>query len=265
LCYNKIAVTLCTLLLLTFSSLLAQSPAVVEKPEDSNQSIYRKIENSAWNIGESLTFSIRYGPVVAGTAIMTVKDTARINNKLCYRIVTEARSNKFLDTFFKVRDTAESFMDYDGLYTLKFEKHIREGKYRRDRSILYDHVNEIAIADKDTMVVPRYVQDVLSTLYFLRTQEYKVGDILSVQNHSDRNVYDLKVRIHGKEGVRVRAGTFKCLLVEPFLVEGGGIFKHEGRILVWITDDERRIPVQMKSKVYIGSVIAELETMEGIR
>ena len=265
-CFKKFSVIMCSGILFSMISLLlAQSSAVIDKNIDPDQTVYRKIENNAWDVGESLSFAIRYGPIVAGTAIMTVKDTTRINNRLCYHIVTEARSNNFVDTFFKVRDRAESYMDYEGLFTLKFEKQIREGKYERDRSIEYDHVNEIAIAGKDTMIVPRFVQDVLSTLYFLRTQDYEIGDELSVQNHSDKNVYDLRVKIHGKEGVRVRAGTFKCLLVEPFLVEGGGIFKHEGRILVWITDDERHIPVQMKSKVYIGSVTAELEVMTGVR
>ncbi len=231
---------------------------------DSSQVVFRSVENRAWGIGERLTFTIRYGPVIAGTATMSVKDTVRIKNKLCYHIVTEAKSNRFIDKFYKVRDRAESFIDYYGLFSWRFEKHLREGKHKADKRTDYDHANNIAIAGEDTVEVPLFVQDVLSTFYFLRTQNYEVGEVLSVRNHSDRKVYDLKVRIHGKESVRLRTGTFKCVLVEPFLVEGGGVFKHEGRILVWITDDERRIPVQMKSKVYIGSVTAELEEMKGI-
>lgn len=225
----------------------------------------RVVPNTAWGVGEELTFTVRYGPVVAGSATMAVHDTVRIDGRLCYYIRTEAQSNRVFSSMYKVRDVAESFVDVDGLFPWRFRKRLHEGKFRADRSTVYDQQRNLAISGKDTLKVPPFVQDVISMLYFLRTQRLVIGDTLSVANHADRKVYDLKIRVQGRERVRVRAGAFDCLVVEPFLLDGSGVFKHEGRIQVWISDDSRRVPVQLKSKVVIGSVTAELEKMKGVK
>ena len=77
-------------------------------------------------------------------------------------------------------------------------------------------------------------------------------------------MYDLDVRYLGKETVDVSAGTFDCIVVEP-LVQEGGLFKSEGSIIVWLTDDALRIPVKVKTKVVIGSIDAELTGYEGLK
>ena len=77
-------------------------------------------------------------------------------------------------------------------------------------------------------------------------------------------VYPLDVIYKGKETVEVEAGTFDCIMVEPVIVEGG-LFKTEGRIIIWLTDDELKIPVKVKTKILIGSIDAELAEYEGLR
>ena len=231
---------------------------------DSSVTTFRTIPNNAWFVGEKLSFIVRYGPLVAGDATMEVADTVRYNNRLCYKIRTTANSNKFISKFYKVQDKAESIMDAQGLFSWRFEKNLREGKYKLDKLTEFDQAQHVATSGSRTIDVPPNVQDVLSALYFMRTQDYPVGSVMSVQNVANMKLYDLKIKIHRKDRVRVRAGTFDCVVVEPFLIEGGGIFKHEGKILIWVTDDERHMPVQMKSKVFIGAVTAELVEIEGV-
>jgi hypothetical protein len=67
------------------------------------------------------------------------------------------------------------------------------------------------------------------------------------------------VRVVRRENVEVPAGTFRCLVVEP-LLKSAGLFKQEGSLTIWLTDDARRMPVLMKSKVAVGSIAAELES-----
>jgi len=76
-------------------------------------------------------------------------------------------------------------------------------------------------------------------------------------------VYDLNVRYLGKERISVTAGTFDCIIVEP-LVQEGGLFKSEGSIVVWLSDDKLRLPIKVKTKVVIGSIDAELTKYEGL-
>ena len=65
----------------------------------------------------------------------------------------------------------------------------------------------------------------------------------------------------GREQVETPAGTFKCVAIEPIL-KAGGIFKNKGRLVIWLTDDERRMPVLMKSKVAIGSISVVLQEFQ---
>ena len=226
-------------------------------PEE--RELKRVVSNRSFGVGERLEFSVGYGVIKAGTAVMEIPEITRIDGRKCYHIVSTARSNKFFSVFFKVDDRVESFMDVYGLYSLRYDKHLREGKFRADVSMVFDQVNNLAIynAGKDTFEVAPYVQDVLSAFYFVRTQTLTVGKSLFVDNHTDKKNYPLEVKVLRRERVKVEAGEFDCLVVEPIL-QTPGIFEQKGSLTVWLTDDEKKMPVLMKSKVVIGSISTEL-------
>jgi hypothetical protein len=85
-----------------------------------------------------------------------------------------------------------------------------------------------------------------------------------LKNFFEDSTYTLGVKYLGKEEVEVEAGKFRCVIVEPLVVKGG-LFKNEGRILIWMTDDERKIPVKVGTKIVIGFVGAELTKYSGVR
>jgi hypothetical protein len=219
----------------------------------------RVVTNQAFGVGERFEFSVGYGMIKAGTAVMEIPKIVKFNGKKCYHIVSTARSNKFFSVFFKVDDKVESFMDVHELYSHRFDKHLREGKFKADISTIFDQENHLAIYNnsQDTFSVAEYVQDVLSAFYFIRTQDLKVGKSLFVDNHTDKKNYPLEVKVLKKERVKVPAGTFDCIVVEPIL-KASGIFQQKGSLTVWLTDDEIKMPVLMKSKVVIGSISTEL-------
>ena len=232
---------------------------------DATQSIDRVVPNHAFQVGEKLTFMIRYGPIVAGTATMSIPKITKLGNRDVFTIVTEANSSAFFSAFYKVRDRIVSHMDRDGLFTWRFEKRLREGKYRSDRFVDYDQINGWAVSSKkDSMRIPPCVQDVLTSFYFIRTQKLEVGKSLFIDNHSDNKLYPLEVKVHRKERISIRAGEFDCFVVEPIL-RASGLFMAKGRLLIWMTDDIRKIPVQMKSKIAVGYITAELKEMKGVK
>jgi hypothetical protein len=112
--------------------------------------------------------------------------------------------------------------------------------------------------------VPRYVQDILSSFYYVRTLPMEIGSYFDIDNLSDKTVYPLRILIHKKEKIKVPAGEFKCIQVEP-VIRGEGIFNQKGRLKIWLTDDERKIPVLMKSEVFIGSVDAKLVKIKNFK
>ncbi len=221
---------------------------------DSN---FRDIRNDAFGVGEYLKFELGYGFIKAGYAEMQVDSMFEHSGRECYMVTTNARTYKFFDTFYKVRDHGESWIDAWGLFSWRFEKHLREGGYKADVLQVFDQYRGLAFEETDTVMIKRYMQDVLSSLYYVRALDLKVGDTVYIDNYNKKSCYPLNVIVHDREEVKVKAGTFTCLKVEP-LLRSAGLFKHEGRLTVYMTDDRLKMPVLMKSKVIVGSITAEL-------
>jgi len=227
---------------------------------------FRKIQNPAFKVGEKLTFDVKYGFVKAGVATMEVPKMKKISGRDVYHVTFQVNSVPSFDWFYKVRDRYETYLDYEGLFPWRFEQHIREGNYSRDFSAFFDHKKGKAKTTGGEYDIPLYVNDIVSAFYLARTFDYtkmKPGDKVHLKNFYKDKVYPLDVVYHGKEKIKVDAGTFECIIVEP-LVQEGGLFKSEGNILVWLSDDNLRIPVKVKTKVVIGSIDAELTNYEGL-
>jgi hypothetical protein len=117
-------------------------------------------------------------------------------------------------------------------------------------------------SDGRAFPIPPRVQDALSSFYYTRTQALPLGGSVVFHYHSSRKSQPLQVKVLGRERIQTPAGTFNCVAVEPVL-KAGGIFKSSGRLVIWLTDDRRRIPVLMKSKVIIGSISVVLQEAKG--
>ncbi|MBI5244823.1 MAG: DUF3108 domain-containing protein [Elusimicrobia bacterium] len=216
---------------------------------------------------ESLEFEIKWGIISAGWSNLKVQEVVDFAGQSAYHLVSEAQSNKFCDTFYKVRDINESWIHTGNLNSLGYSKKLREGSFFRDEWVTFDYSKSIFTShkiDRDGTVtpssgpIPGSVQDMLSSIYFLRPRELKVGDevILDVNTKSN---WPLVVKVIRKENVRVPAGKFSTVLVEP-AVRKEGIFIQKGRKLeVWLSDDERHIPVLMRVDVFFGHVSAYLK------
>lgn len=228
-----------------------------QQQKKSSSKLDRKIQNNAFRVGEKLRFTIKWGIITAGYATLEVRNVIDLGEYKAYEIVSEARSNSFFDIFYKVRDRVKSYIDKDGIYSWRFEKHLREGKYHHDEVIIYDQEKHFADFNGKVLEIPEYVNDILSAFYYVRTQKLIVGQELRIPvNAGDKN-YELIVKVLEKTRIKISKGKFDVILVEP-LVKYEGIFQHKGKLLIWLTDDERKIPVLMRSKIAVGSIDAEL-------
>jgi hypothetical protein len=249
------------ILFLLFTSIVVNAQ---DKSKSSGE--FRKIENKAFKVGEKLTFDVKYGFVTAGVATFEIPKIKKISGREVYQVVFQVSSVPSFDWFFKVRDRYETYLDAEGMFPWRFEQHIREGKYSRDFSAFFDQKKGKAKTSEGEYDIPKNVNDIVSAFYFVRTQDLsglKKGQKIHLENFYKNKVYPLDVVYHGKEKVDVGAGTFECILVEP-LVQEGGLFKSEGSILIWLSNDELRLPVKVKTKVIIGSIDAELTKYEGL-
>lgn len=222
---------------------------------------FRYIPNNAFSVGEKLTFDIDYGPLTVGTAVMAIPRIKEFNGHEVFEVNATVVSNKYISKVYPVRDEFISYIDTTGIFSHRFEKHLSEGRYKRDRIFTFDQDKNLAYSRRDTIDIPAFIQDVISAFYYVRTLELKVGDVIEISHYDNGKVYDLVVEVLKKQQVRVPAGKFDCIVIEPKL-KTQALFKNEGKIIIYLTDDERKIPVLMVSKVIFGQIAAKLSKIE---
>ncbi len=221
--------------------------------------------------GEKLTFNVKYAGVSAGKADITFNATTLRDTVPCFEITSKARTNSFFDNFYKVRDEITSTWDAHRHITHKFSKNLHEGSYRQLRIHFYYPELGFTIYNKydfkkqkmkeERMDIPEDTQDILSSLYWVRIRDFAPGDTLYVNVVADGRDYRATVLIHKYETIDTIFGEKRCILIEP-LLQGDAIFKQSGRIEIWLTDDQFKIPVQVRSKIGMWNFYAILEEAE---
>lgn len=251
-----------TVLFLILSLILTDSDST--EVFSTDEYLPRYVENNAFGPGERLEFSVEYGILKAGTAVLAVTGPEQYDGLLAYRISATAHSNPAFSTFFEVNDLNEAYLDIVQFHTLRFFKNLHEGDFRYQEEVLFDQDAGMVYYPEETdsslmaMEIPAHALDVLSCLYFARTLPLEVGNTYYVDSHIDNDNYPLKIVVYERDHIRVPAGEFDCIMVQPEL-RSQGLFDQQGEIWVWLTDDERHMPVLMRSAIVIGEIVCVLE------
>jgi hypothetical protein len=253
---------------LPFLSLFAFAQTSDKVADGRQSSAIRSLPNSAFDVGERLVFDINYGFVTAGQAVMVIPGYKYVGGRKVYEINTYAVSTPTFDNVFKVRDKYSTFLDVQGIFPHRFEQHVHEGSFNKDYDAFFDQDDLTAESNDGTKCkIPKYVNDILSAFYYVRTldlTQYHKGDKISLQNFYDGKIHPLDVMILGRQRIEVEAGTFDCIVVEPMVVEGG-LFKNEGSIKLWLTNDANKMPVKVSTKVVVGSIDVSLTKYQGLK
>ncbi len=226
----------------------------------------RTVADNAFRVGEELVFDVNFGFITAGTAVMSIPAYDTVSGRECFRVEFTVNSLPSFSWIYKVEDRYLTFIDVQSIAPWKFEQHIREGSYRRDFIAEFDQVHHVATTTEGVHTIPPYVHDIMSAFYYTRTLDFSntmVGEVTELHNFYKDTTYELGVKFLGRQDLDVAAGSFHTIVVEP-LVKEGGLFKSEGRIVIWLTDDELKVPVRVNTKVVIGSIDSELRSYSGL-
>ena len=221
---------------------------------------------------ERLVFDIKYGVINAGEATLNIQKT-EYRDQDAWRIFSTANTNSFFDRVFKVRDHIESIATFDDLLSLTFIKRMHEGNYRQQR-IHQNYLNQgYSIYsqfrfgrgewDERRMDIPSYTRDLLSAFYFVRTRDLVPGESIPINITVDGRNNDTIVHVLRHETITTIFGRTECVVIEP-AIQGEAIFRQTDAIHIWLTNDDRKIPVLLQSKVIFGHFRAILTKVEEI-
>jgi hypothetical protein len=213
--------------------------------------------------GESFHYMISWSGIPVGSATMKIATATPIERRPALRLVTIAKSNKFLSKFFPVSNRVESTVDAQSLLPFQMVFQRREGKRHDDFDITFDRqekrVQVIKNGETTIQDIPQDIHDALSCLYYLRRQpSLETGSSIFMQIHHNKKNYEVEAKVEGVESLTGPWGTvsaIRVLVIMPFQ----GIFLNEGNIRVWLTNDREHAPLMMNAKVIIGSIKAILQ------
>jgi len=218
--------------------------------------------------GEIMTFHVKWAFIPAGDAVLEVLPVETFNGEKSYHFLFTARTNEYVDLIYKVRDRVDSYTDIGMTHSLMYRKQHQAGS-TKDVVVNFNwELNQAQYSNFGEKLEPVTILpgafDPLSVFFAFRI--YDLNNNIEVETP----VTDGKKCIIGKakkikeERIKVAGGTFDTFLIEPEMEHIGGVFKKSkgAKLQIWVTSDKRRIPVKIKSKVIVGSFVAELVSYE---
>lgn len=222
--------------------------------------------------GERLTYELKWTVIPAGQAVLEVQPMTSVNGVAAYHFVLTAKSTRFIDRIYKVRDRIEGFVDTEMTGSMLYKKKQREGSVKKDVLVVFDADSNQARYYKSGKIhkeLPISVGtfDPLSAFYYSRVLDLKANSVIQKPVSDGKRWVIGKAHVVRRENIALANGdTYDTYLMEPDLSHVGGVFEKskDAKLQLWVTADKRRIPVRIKSAVSIGSFTGELVAAQGL-
>ncbi|MGB0370128.1 MAG: DUF3108 domain-containing protein [Opitutales bacterium] len=233
------------------------------------QAVSSEDASAPFAAGERLIYTLKWGPFSVGEAILEILNENTLFGEDGYHIRFKVRTNEFADNFYKVRTSIESFPATNLERSLHYRSDQQEGKREKSFIVMMDwEANEITRVEngilREPLIPEGPMHDPLSILFYFRTIELAEGAFLPLPATDGKKLINVDASVSDKESIKVPAGRFKAYKVQPNMKDLGGVFRKSknAALDIWFSDDERRIPVRLKSKVRVGSFKADLKKIE---
>ena len=210
-------------------------------------------------VGERLTYAVRYGPVRVGHGSIEIAELATVRGRPAWKVVFKLKGG---NAIYRLDNTFLSWMDTTSLASMRFTKDVREGRRTSAKSFeIYDDLGVYVEAGKGEFPTVDAPLDDASFFYFVRTIPLEVGRRYEFHRYfrPDRN--PVGVTVVRRETITVDAGTFDAIVIRP-AIKTTGMLSEARRTEVWLSDDDRRLVLQVRSDLPFGSVTMELDGIE---
>jgi hypothetical protein len=204
-----------------------------------------------FGVGERFEYDVKLGPFRAGRGSMEVVSLDTVRGRPTFHTVFHVKGGLL---GYKADNTMESWIDTTTLFSLRFVQNFEQTG--SDRNKRYEIYPERSIYQEGSKPEQPSVPDPLddgSFLYFIRTVPLEIGRTYSFDRYfrPDRN--PVKIKVLRRETVKVPAGTFQTIVVQP-IIKSRGIFSENSKAEIWFSEDANRIMVQMKADLPVGSL-----------
>jgi hypothetical protein len=214
---------------------------------------------------QTLTYSVDWRVFPAGTAVIHFEDAGDRE-----KITASADTIGAVNLLFRVTDHFQSSFDRAKGCTYEFDKQTVEGRRQISSTLKIDYPGLKSILDEKNLVtgqnkhiempVPSCMTDLLTGVFYASSQPMEVGKSFVLPVVDAMHTVPVTMKVEGREEIKTPVGTFKTLRVEP--TADAGVVKNRGNIWIWYTDDDRHLPVQMRARLFWGTITFRLSSIE---
>ena len=210
---------------------------------------------------QTLTYSVDWRVFPAGTAVVRFEATGDSE-----RVSATANTAGALNLLFHVADRFQSSFDRVKGCTYEFDKQTVEGRRQVNSTLHMDYNGSKSILDEKNMIngqskhvesaIPGCMTDLLTGVFYLESQPFVVGQNFVIPVVDAMHNVPVTMKVEGREEVKTPLGSFKTVRVQP--TAAAGVVKNRGNIWIWYTDDDRHLPVQMRARLFWGTITFRL-------
>lgn len=237
-----------------------------EKITQPTQIAVQKIIKNPFKVGEKIKLDLYYIGIRAASLTIEIMPYVTVDGKKAFHFQGTAETTSLMKYIYRVYDVIHTYVDYVHFVPLKMTLTMDESKQNISMALIYDHQKgkstfwkkridskgEVTETKREDDLTP-YAQDIFSSLYFVRTNDLKIGDKLKFVIHDNGKNWNMTIDVIKRERVWTRLGEIDTLLLVPTVERDGEKFT-KGKLNLWITDDDRKIPVKFEAQVRIGSM-----------
>jgi hypothetical protein len=221
-------------------------------------SMINAAEKLPFNFGEKLIYDVSFAGIKAGKAYLEVLVDNENNNSNEIHIRFVAKTSFPFSSIYTIDDQIDTWLDIKSLYTKKILKSINQGNYSKESETIIDYENFISITNKDTTDINGYLYDPYSLFYLLRTKPLILGETIKINTFGGKKITPIQIITKSEEVINTIYGSFNCLVVKPFR-KGSTLLKNKGDMMIWFSNDKKKLPVQIKIKLQYGSMLLKIK------
>ncbi len=220
----------------------------------------------AFSEGEEVALRVTYMGFTAGRITVEV-DEGDWEGKDVYKLRMGGKSAGMANWFYSVDDRWISYMDREDLFSWGYDYYQNHEGEKETEKVRFDHDGGVAIENGEVESnIPRHTHDVLTAVYYLRTQPFEVGDEYRFPVHVSGEPYTLKIRVAELERVATHDGWVDGYRLVPEIVDEQQQEEVEEKlegettgVEVWVSADEHRLPLQIALPAQFGTLYGYLE------
>ncbi len=219
-------------------------------------------QRAVFNVGESFTFDTGFRLLTVGKSVMQIVDDGEHAQPGQIHISTRVTTKPFFNRLYKIDDRIDLWLSQPNWEIRRIRRSIHEGSYELEDSAVVLPDSNLIHYRNGTLTTDGPVYDPMGAIYYFRSLPLKLGDVVKITIFDGKRLRPMAIKVNRVVRIKVAAGTYECLELVPTPLDDRPMTKVKGILALWLSNDERRLPVILEQKTTFGTMVLKLTAFD---